>query len=87
MKLLLTNPQKTLGFVLPDGEEVTEIGLFDSTLIEAAIAALESFRALTPENHSDVVKLGVLKKGDLKCLAMRPADAAGEAWIMLAPRI
>jgi hypothetical protein len=89
MKILLSNNQKTLGFVMPTEETVTEIGLFDSSLVEAQLAALDSFRVLSDgDEHNKIVRIAYLtNKAGAKCLAMRPEKADGEAWVVLAPRV
>jgi hypothetical protein len=89
MKILLSNPDNTLGFVLPTDETITDIGIFDPELIHAQLAALESFNALTPDRTgTSTIRIATIedKKGN-KTFAIRPTDAKGEAWIMLAPRI
>jgi hypothetical protein len=89
MKILLSNPENTLGFILPTEEQIVEIGIFDSELIYAQLAALESFNALTPDKVgvSTVTLAAIVDKKGNKVFAMRPLNAKGEAWVMLAPRI
>ena len=87
MKILISNPDKTLGLVIPDPNTIQEIGLFDPELIEAQIAALGAFNAFTKNVGTPTIKLALVSKGNVKCLAMRPTSAEGDAWVVLAPRI
>lgn len=87
MKILLSNPDKTLGLVLPESNPIQDIGLFDPALIEAQIAALGAFNVFTANTGTRVVHLAIINKGNAKCLAMRPDGADGEAWVVLAPRV
>lgn len=89
MKILLSNPDNTLGFVLPTDEKITEIGIFDPELVHAQLAALQSFNALTPDIIGPAtIRIATFEhKNGNKTFAIRPSNAKGEAWIMLAPRI
>ena len=87
MKILMSNPSKTLGFVIPESTQIQEIGLFNPELIKAQIKAIKSFDVFTKETGSTNIKLAIIEKGNLKFLAMRPADVEGDAWVVSAPRI
>ncbi len=90
MKKFVTNTDDTVALVILDTEEVEKIGRYSIGLLKEQQDGLKSFNALSGRELYDgsAIEVAICKnKRGEPLLLMRLADAKGEGWIAVAPRI